>query len=227
VKKNMGNKFVFNDRMIARWFYHSIPFALLFLFWELLARVIHNSFILPPFSLVAASVFSPSLAQHLASTLAFSLLGLLIISAVGLPLGILMHISKKAGWALNPFFWFLLFAFGIGTAGITPIVWFGLSQLTVLLHSVLIPIIVVALISGYGERLTAVRVGFLLCWSFRIGGEMMLGVITGIGSQLSWCYELHNMEMIYAIMLIMGFTGLFVDRVIKYAGNMVKEKYGR
>ena len=199
----MGNKFVFNDRMIARWFYHSIPFALLFLFWELLARVIHNSFILPPFSLVAASVFSPSLAQHLASTLAFSLLGLLIISAVGLPLGILMHISKKAGWALNPFFWFLLFAFGIGTAGITPIVWFGLSQLTVLLHSV------------------------LLCWSFRIGGEMMLGVITGIGSQLSWCYELHNMEMIYAIMLIMGFTGLFVDRVIKYAGNMVKEKYGR
>ncbi len=211
---------------IVRWFYHSIPFALLFLFWEILARLIHNPFILPPFSLVAASAFSQSLAYHLASTLAFSLLGLLITSAVGLPLGMLMHRFKKAEWALNPFFWFLLFAVGIGATGITPmlIVWFGLSQLTVLLHSVLVPILVVALISGYGAKLTAVRVGFLLCWSFRIGGEMMIG-ITGIGFQLSWCYGLHNMEMVYATMLVMGFTGLFVDRVLKYVGNMVKEKW--
>ena len=50
---------------------------------------------------------------------------------------------------------------------------------------------------------------------------------TGIGSQLLMCYNLHNMEMVYAIMLIMGFTGLFVDRVLKYAGTLVKEKYGR
>ena len=78
------------------WFCHSIPFVLLFLFWEILARLIHNSLILPPFSAVAASAFSPSLAYHLGSTLAFSLLGLLIISAVGLPLGMLMHRFKKA-----------------------------------------------------------------------------------------------------------------------------------
>lgn len=218
------------ETRIVRWFYHSIPFVLLFLFWEMLARVIHNSFILPPFSAVAAGVFSPSLAHHFGSTLAFSLLGLLIISAVGLPLGMLMHRSKKAEWALDPFFWFLLFVFGIGAAGTAPVLiaWFGLSQLTVLLQSVLVPILVVALISGYGDRLTAVRVGFLLCWSLRIGGEVMFGMVgEGLGYQLSWCYTLHNMEMVYAIMLIMGFTGLFVDRVLKYAGTLVKEKYGR
>ena len=217
------------ETRIVRWFYHSIPFVLLFLFWEMLARVIHDSFIIPPFSLVAASAFSQSLAYHLVSTLAFSLLGLLITSAVGLPLGMLMHRFKKAEWVINPFFWFLLFVFGIGTAGITPslIVWFGLSQLTVLLHSVLVPILVVALISGYGAKLTAVRVGFLLCWYSRIGGEMFGISNAGIGSQLLMCYNLHNMETVYAILLIMGFTGLFVDRLLKYVGNLVKEKYGR
>ena len=217
------------ETRIVRWFYHSIPFVLLFLFWEMLARVIHNSFILPPFSAVAAGVFSPSLAYHFGSTLAFSLLGLLIISAVGLPLGMLMHRSKKAEWVINPFFWFLLFAVGIGAAGITPglIVWFGISELTILLKSILVPVLVVAMISGHGAKLTAVRVGFLLCWSSRIGGAMFGISNAGIGSQLLMCYNLHNMEMAYAIMLIMGFTGLFVDRVLKYAGTLVKEKYGR
>jgi ABC-type nitrate/sulfonate/bicarbonate transport system permease component len=215
----------------VRWFYHSILFVLLFLFWELLARVIHDPLTLPPFSGVATSAFSPSLAYHLGSTLAFSLLGLLIISLVGLPLGMLMQRFKKAEWIFNPFFWFLLFAFGIGIAGITPmlIVWFGLSQLTVLLHSVLIPILVVALISGYGERLTAVRVGFLLCFSFRIGVEAMPGISTmgGIGYILSKYAYFHNMERMYAIMLLMGFTGLFVDRVLKYVGNKLIRKMER
>ena len=214
----------------VRWFYHSIPFVLLFLFWEILARLIHNSLILPPFSAVAVNAFSPPLAYHLASTLTFSLLGLLIISLVGLPLGMLMHRFKKAGGVINPFFWFLLFAFGIGAAGTAPVLiaWFGPSQLTVLLQSVLVPILVVALISGYGDRLTAVRVGFLLCWSLRIGGEMMFGMSgEGLGYQLSWCYHLHNMETVYAMMLIMGFTGLFVDSVLKYVGNLVKETYRR
>jgi ABC-type nitrate/sulfonate/bicarbonate transport system permease component len=220
--KMIGAKKLEQETRTVRWFYHSIPFVMLFLFWEILARVIHNPYVLPPFSAAAVNAFSPVFAYHLGSTLAFSLLGLLIISLVGLPLGMLMHRFKKAEWIINPFFWFLLFAFGFGTIGIAPmlIVWFGLSQLTVLLHSVLVPILVVALISGYGERLNAVRVGFLLCWSFRIGGEGMLR-ITGIGYQLSMCYHLHDIEMMYAIMLVMGFTGLFVDRVLKYVGNVV------
>ena len=208
----------------VRWFYHSIPFIMLFLFWEILARVLHDPLTLPPFSGVAVRAFSPSLAYHLGSTLAFSLLGLLIISLVGLPLGMLMHRFKKAEWALNPFFWFLLFASGFVTTKIVPILFslFELSPLTVILHSILLPILVVALISSYGAKLTAARVGFLLCWSFRIGGEMMLGITTvGLGYQLSQCYFLHNMEMMYAIMLLMGFTGLFVDRVLKYVGNVV------
>ncbi len=211
----------------VRWFYHSIPFIMLFLFWEVLARVIHNPLILPPFSAVAATAFSPFLAYHLGSTLAFSLLELLIISLLGLPLGMLMHRFKKADWVINPFFWFMLFAFGIGTIGIAPmlIIWFGLTQFMALLHSILVPTLVVALISGYGAKLTALRVGFLLCFSFRTGGGMLLGTATaGLGYQLSLSYSLHNTEMVCAIMLIMGFTGLFVDRMLKYVGNVVKGK---
>ena len=213
-----------NKQRIVRWFYHSIPFIVLFLFWELLARVVHDPLTLPPFSAVVVKAFSPSLAYHLGSTLAFSLLGLLIISLVGLPLGMLMNRFKKVEWALNPLLWFLLFASGVVTLGIAPmlVVWFGLSQLTGLLHSVLIPILVVALISSYGEKLIAVRVGFLLCWAFRIGVEAMLGMTNrGIGHILSKYAYFHNVEMVYAIMLLMGFTGLFVDRVLKYVGNVV------
>jgi len=226
MKKMIGDKKLEQETRTVRWFYHSIPFILLFLFWEILARVIHNPYILPPFSAVVTSAFSPFLAYHLGSTLAFSLLGLLIISLLGLPLGMLMHRFKKADWVINPFFWFMLFAVGIGTTGIAPILitWFGRTQFTALLHSILIPILVVALISAYGTKLTALRIGFLLCWAFRIGGEMMFG-ITGIGYQLSQCYFLHNTEMMYAIMLVMGFTGLFVDRVLlKYVGNKIVRK---
>ena len=220
--RNMKAKNLEQETRTVRWFYHSIPFIMLFLFWEILARAIHNPLILPPFSAVVVNAFSPSLAYHLGSTLAFSLLGLLIISLVGLPLGMLMNKFKKADWVINPFFWFLLFAFGFVTTRIVPILFslFELSPLTVLLHSILVPILVVALISSYGAKLTAVRVGFLLCFSFRIGGEVITNV--GLGYQLfAKYYYLHNMEMIYAIMLLMGFTGLFVDRVLKYVGNVV------
>jgi len=213
-----------NKQGIVRWFYHSIPFIVLFLFWELLAGAIHNPHILPPFSAVVVKAFSPSQAYHLGSTLAFSLLGLLIISLVGLPLGMLMHRFKKAEWALNPFLWFLLFASGFATTRIAPmlIMLFGLSQLTALVLSIVIPILVFALISGYGEKMIAVRVGFLLCWAFRIGVEAMPGISNrGIGYILSKYVYFHNVEMMYAIMLLMGFTGLFVDRVLKYVGNVV------
>lgn len=225
----IGDKKLAEEKRTVRWFYHSIPFIMLFLFWEILARVTRELYtVLPPFSAVVVNAFSPSLAYHLESTLAFSLLGLLIISLVGLPLGMLMHRFKKAEWAINPFFWFLLFAFGFVTTRIAPIliVLFRPSPLTLLLHSILLPILVVALISGYGAKLTAVRVGFLLCFSFRIGGETMFGITTmGLGYQLSNYYFLQgNTEMIYAIMLVMGFTGLFVDRVLKYVGNKIIRK---
>ena len=214
------------ENRTVRWFYHSIPFIILFLLWEIVARVIHDPYLLPPLSAVVASAFSQSLAYHLGITLAFSLLALLIVSLVGLPVGQLMHRFKEAEWVLSPFFWFLLFAVGLGTTGIAPILimWFGLSQLTVIVFSILIPIMVVALISCYGAKLTAVRVGFLLCWSLQISAGVYLISVAGLGTQLSIFYHLHNLEMVYAIMLIMGFTGLFVDSVLKYMGNKTKEK---
>jgi len=82
------------ENRTVRWFYHSVPFIILFLLWEIVARVIHDPYLLPPFSAVVASAFSSSLAYHLGITLTLSLLALLIISLVGLPLGQLMHRFK-------------------------------------------------------------------------------------------------------------------------------------
>ena len=216
------------ENRITKWIYHIIPFAMLFLSWELLARVIHQPYILPPFSAVAASALSLSLADDLAITFGFSLLGLLITLLTGLPLGSIIQRSNKAKWALDPFFWFLLFAIGIGTTHLAPILilMFGLTQLTVLIQSIIVPILVVALISGYGSTHLAIRLGFLMCLSFRFIGEMMFGTtMVGMGYQFSSFIDLHNVEMKYAIMLVMGFTGLFIDRVLlKYAGNLIKKK---
>ena len=208
---------VSSDTRIIRWFYHTIPFAVLFLLWELLARVVHQPFILPPFSAVAASALSLSLVDDLARTLVFSLLGLLITLLAGLPLGSIIRRSDKVKWALDPFLWFLLFAIGIGTTHLVPILilMFGLTQLTVLIQSIIIPILVVALISGYGSTHLAIRLGFLMCLSFGFIGEMIIGTnMVGMGYQFSMFYDLHNIELLYAIMLLMGFTGLFIDRVL-------------
>jgi len=218
---------VFDDTRIVRWFYLTIPFALLFLSWEILAGVVHQPYILPPFSAVAASALSLSLAEDFASTLGFSLLGLLITLLAGLPLGSFIQRSNKAKWALEPFIWFLLFAIGIGTTRLAPIliVMFGLTQLTLLIQSIIVPVLVVSLISGYGSMHLAIRLGFLMCMSFRFMGEMIFGTtIMGMGYQFSMSCDLHNVEMMYAIMLLMGFSGLFIDRVlIKYAGILVKK----
>jgi len=46
------------ENRITKWIYHTIPFAVLFLLWEVLARVIYQPYILPPFSAVAASALS-------------------------------------------------------------------------------------------------------------------------------------------------------------------------
>ena len=217
----------FNDTRIVKWFYHIIPFAVLFLLWEVLARVIHQPYILPPFSAVAASALSLSLADDLAITFGFSLLGLLITLLTGLPLGLFIQRSNKAKWALEPFIWFLLFAIGIGTPSLAPILigMFGFTQLTALIQSIIVPILVVSLISGYGSTHLAIRLGFLACLSFWFIGEMIYGMaIGGIGYQFSIFCHLHNVEMMYAIMLVMGFTGLFIDRVlIKYTGILVKK----
>jgi len=55
---------VFDDTRIVRWFYHIIPVAVLFLCWEVLARVVHQPHILPLFSAVATSENSHSKLTH-------------------------------------------------------------------------------------------------------------------------------------------------------------------
>jgi len=54
----------------------------------------------------------------------------------------------------------------------------------------------------------------------------MFEFIGGLGAQLSTYYYFGNNEMIYAVMLLVGFTELLVDRVIKYVGNEIIRKKG-
>ena len=214
-------------RRAVKWIYNIVPFVLLFLSWEILARLISTSDF-PTFSTIVANAFSASLAYHLGTTLIFSFLGLTVISIVGLPLGKLIQRSEKIKWTLNPFLWFLVFAIVIGYKIMEArlIVLFGLSQLTIFIQSILLPILIVALISGYGHRMIAIRIGFLLCLTLRIIGEMIFGVTTiGIGHQLSLHYHLHNTLMVYSIILLIGFAGLLIEEIIpKHAGNIIVDK---
>ena len=56
-------------------------------------------------------------------------------------------------------------------------------------------------------------------------GEIFGTTFMEMGYQFSIFYELHYVEMMYAIMLLMGFSDLFIDRVlVKYAGNLIQKK---
>ena len=80
----------------VRRFYHSTPFVLLFLFWGILARLIHNSLILPPFSAVAVSAFSPPLAS-LYKHARILLLRLLIMGFTGLFVDSVLNVCGESG----------------------------------------------------------------------------------------------------------------------------------
>ncbi|KGK98861.1 hypothetical protein LI82_06100 [Methanococcoides methylutens] len=206
-------------------FFHIIPFGLLFLFWEILARTVLATYEFPPFSAVVQAI-SSSLIYHLGVTLAFSFLELLMISLVGLSFGTLIYRSEKLKWAITPVFWFMIF--GIGTAIVIKapifIVLFGLSKGLIVLQSILVPLLLVALISGSGHKMLAIKIGYLLCLLFQIMGEMIFGATDrGIGVMLFQNYHLHNMVALYAALLLVGSAGVFVEEVVLgYVGNKLK-----
>ena len=208
-----------------QWLNRLIPFVVLFLSWDILARMVLSTYDIPPFSIVVQSI-SLSLIYHLGITLAFSLLGLLTILGVGLPLSKLIYNSNKFKLAICPVLWFLVFVIGTATMINAPIliVLFGVSRLLIFLQSVMVPILVVILISGNGHRLVAIKIGYLLCLFFQIMGEMLFGTMNvGIGHMLSWFYDLHDFTMVYSALMLIGLGGMFVEEMlIGYIGNKLK-----
>ncbi|UGV41166.1 hypothetical protein J7W08_02325 [Methanococcoides orientis] len=206
-------------------FFHIIPFGLLFLFWEILARTVLTIYEFPPFSVVVKAISLP-LIYHLGVTLAFSFLELLMISLVGLSLGTIIDNSNKLKWTLAPVFWFLIFTIGAAIVIKAPILilFFGLSKLLIILQSILVPILLVALISGSGHKMLAIKMGYLLCLLFQIMSEMTFGATDrGIGVMLFQNYHLHNMVALYAALLLVGSAGVFVEEVLLgYVGNRLK-----
>ncbi|MEL4305105.1 hypothetical protein [Methanococcoides sp. LMO-2] len=197
---------------------------MLFLSWEILARTILATYEVPPFSTIV-QVLSLTLVYQLMITLVFSFLELLIILAIGLPLGKLMYTSQRLKTAINPALWFLVFAIGAAIMVNVPIliVLFGLSRLLIFLQSIIVPILVVILISGNGHRLDAIKIGYLLCLFFQIMGEMLFGATNaGIGHMLSWSYYLHDFPRLYSALMLIGLGGMFVEIFIGYIGNKLK-----
>ena len=207
-----------------KWLNRVIPFVVLFLSWEILARTILATHDFPTFFTIGQTL-SLTLVYHLMITLVFSFLELLIILAIGLPLGKLMYTSQRLRCAIYPPLWFLVFAIGAAIMINVPIliILFGLSRLLIFLQSIVVPILVVILISGNGHRLVAIKIGYLLCLFFQIMGEMLFGATSaGIGHMLSWSYYLHDFPRLYSSLMLIGLGGMFVEIFIGHIGNKLK-----
>lgn len=76
-----------------------------------------------------------------------------------------------------------------------------------MLWRVLIPAALPAIISGY-------RIAFSRAWRILIIAEMLVSVTAGLGYRLYWAREFFHTEIIYAGLLIVGLSGLLLERVV-------------
>lgn len=213
------------ENMFLHWICYVIPFGVLFLLWEILARIILVTYGLPPISVIVLTL-SPRMMYQLGITFLFSFLELLVVLLIGLPLGNLIHTSKNVKQFLTPVLWFLIFLIGTAIIVKAPIliVLFGISRFLIFLQSIIVPILVVMLISGDGQKLIAIKMGYLFCLFFQMISEMTIQtMVSGIGQMLSMYYHLHNFTMLYSTLFLIGAAGLFVEKVlIEYVGNKLK-----
>ena len=76
-----------------------------------------------------------------------------------------------------------------------------------MLWRVLIPAALPAIISGY-------RIAFSRAWRILIIAEMLVSVTAGLGYRLYWAREFFHTEIIYAGLLVVGLSGLLLERVL-------------
>ena len=83
---------------------------------------------------------------------------------------------------------------------------YGASGLP-MLWRVLIPGALPTIISGY-------RIAFSRAWRILIIAEMLVSVTSGLGYRLYWAREFFHTEIVYAGLLVVGLSGLFLERVV-------------
>ena len=115
--------------------------------WEISARLLDNSLILPPVSAILAALWELIITGQLIVALSQSILlliaGLIVATTIGFVLGALIARSRTAYWMLNPYL-SALFVTPTIARGPLVLVWFGFGfpgRVTVVVRAAVVPIL--------------------------------------------------------------------------------------
>lgn len=86
----------------------------------------------------------------------------------------------------------------------------------------------VALPSALPSIAAGIRIAMGVGWMCLVAAEMFGVSRNGLGYKIWHHYYLHNMDLVMVYMLLLGFLGLFIDRVLRYYidGKLLKWRKG-
>ncbi|MCD4808031.1 MAG: ABC transporter permease [Methanococcoides sp.] len=86
----------------------------------------------------------------------------------------------------------------------------------------------VALPSALPSIASGIRISMGVGWMCLVAAEMFGVSTNGLGYKIWWHYYLHQMDFVLVYMLILGFLGLFIDRVFRWYvnGQLLKWRAG-
>jgi NitT/TauT family transport system permease protein len=83
----------------------------------------------------------------------------------------------------------------------------------------------VALPSALPSIAAGVRIAMGVGWMCLVAAEMFGVSTNGIGYKLWWHYHIHQMDYVIVYMLLLGFIGLFMDRMFRYYVDRILLKW--
>ncbi|NPE29631.1 ABC transporter permease [Methanococcoides sp. SA1] len=86
----------------------------------------------------------------------------------------------------------------------------------------------VALPSALPSIASGIRISMGVGWMCLVAAEMFGVSTNGLGYKIWWHYYLHQMDFVLVYMLILGFLGLFIDRLFRWYvdGQLLKWRTG-
>ncbi|MDA0524075.1 ABC transporter permease [Methanococcoides alaskense] len=86
----------------------------------------------------------------------------------------------------------------------------------------------VALPSALPSIASGIRISMGVGWMCLVAAEMFGVSTNGLGYKIWWHYYLHQMDFVLVYMLILGFLGLFIDRLFRWYvdGHLLKWRAG-
>lgn len=224
--------------------------------WEILSKIIGNSFILPGWELILPVLLYPmqslfggaSLCENTIISLERVLCGFLLAVVLAIPLGLLSGWSESIDDYINPFIqllrpvppiawmplaiaWFklgfgsLIFIIFIGSffpvlistvegvRNIRPI-WLEVSQ--TLGASTKEKFLTVVIPGALPFIWTGLRLAFGVAWMCLVAAEMLPGTSAGLGYLIMYAYNLGQIQVIVAGMIVIGMIGIVSDCLFKY-----------